>query len=165
MSLVKQVHTARFRLSNFQCHVSQPALCEYFDGMSLKCSFALCYCFFKAAHLYLFVILFFHSIAEAVLLIIDPGKPQRGQKQLKLECPWYRITMQFPFFRKSKAFLAVGFRDHSVIWALEFLLKNHNSALEKNRKNLFWYFIHSQILGQGGGVGVYERERETQNQR
>ena len=159
MSLVKQVHTARFRLSNFQCHVSQPALCEHFDGMSLKCSFALCYCFFKAAHLYLFVILSFHSIPEAVLLIIDPGKPQRGQRQLKLECPWYRITMQFPFFRKSKAFLAVGFRDHSVIWALEFLLKNHNSVLEKNKKTFFGISFTARFWGRAGAGGVWERER------
>ena len=61
--------------------------------------------------------------------------------------------MQFPFFRKSEAFLAVGFRDHSVIWALEFLLKDHNSALEKNRKKPFLVF-HSQPdsgAGRGGG--------------
>ena len=74
--------------------------------------------------------------------------------------------MQFPFFRKSEAFLAVGFRDHSVIWALEFLLKNHNSVKKTNKKHFFWYFIHSQVLGcVCVCVCVREREREREGEK
>lgn len=94
--------------------------------------------------MHLLIILLLYSVPEAVWLIIDPGRPQRGQRQLKLECSLCRITMHFPFLRRSKAFFAVGFRDHSVIWALEFLPKNHNSVFQ--RHFLFRYFIHSQFL-------------------
>lgn len=141
------MHTARFQFINFQCLMSRPAQCEHFDRTSLKCSLALCYCFFKAAHLCLFIILFLCSVPEAALLIIDPGKPQRGQRRLKLECSWHRITMRFPFFRKSMAFLAVGFREHYMgtwVSAKELQL----SFLKKT----FDIFIHSQFWG--------DRERE-----
>lgn len=77
---------------------------------NLKYPLALCCCFFKRAHLHLLIILLLYSIPEAVWLIIDPGKPQRGQRQLKLECSLCRITMHFPFLRRSKAFFCCGFQ-------------------------------------------------------
>ena len=165
MNLVKRVHSARFQLSNFQCHISQPAICEHFDGMSLKCSFALCHCFLKAAYLYLFIILLFHSIPEAVLLIIDPGKLQRGQKQLKLECSWYRITMQFPFFRKSEAFLAVGFRDHSFSYMGTWVSAKESQFSLKKNKTLFLVFHSQPASWVCVCVCVCVRERERQRER
>ena len=74
--------------------------------------------------------------------------------------------MQFPFFRKSEAFLAVGFRDHSVIWALEFLLKNHNSVKKKKTKNTFFGIsFTARFLGVCMCVCVCVRERERERER